>query len=91
MRTAPILIAQPPSDRQRLPTEMWEPLMLVLRYVSFIGIFACVAALVVFGAMLGYQRTHNAGQILQDKTLVRICACAVLVGSAATIGNRLIV
>ncbi len=66
--------------------------MLVLRYVSFIGIFACVAALVVFGgAMLGYQRTHNAGQILQDKTLVRICACAVLVGSAATIGNRLIV
>lgn len=44
--------------------------MLVLRYVSFIGIFACVAALVIFRAMLAYQRTHNAGQILQDKTLV---------------------
>ncbi len=85
------IIAQPPGDRQRLPTQAWEPLLLVLRYVSWIGIAVCIAALVIFGAMLAYQRTQNAGQILEDKTLVRICLCAILIGSAAAIGNAMIV
>ncbi|QTJ71250.1 MULTISPECIES: hypothetical protein [Rhodococcus] len=89
MSTA-VLIGQPPADRQRLPTEAWEPLMLVVRYVSWIGIVACIAALVTFGAMLAYQRVTTS-HILEDKTLFRICGCAVLVGSAAAIANRLIV
>ncbi|MCZ4645116.1 hypothetical protein [Rhodococcus erythropolis] len=84
-----MLIAQPPSERQRLPSEMWEPLMVVLRYMLFIGIFASVAALVASASMLAIQR-NGTRQIFEDKTLFRICACAVLIGSASTIGNRLI-
>ena len=90
MRAA-LWIAAPPADRQRLPSQVWDPLILVLRYVSWIGIVACIAALVVFGAMLAYQRSSSASQILEDKTLFRICGCAILIGCAAAIANRLIV
>ncbi|NMM90669.1 hypothetical protein B2J88_41140 [Rhodococcus sp. SRB_17] len=89
MRAA-LWIAAPPADRQRLPSQVWDPLILVLRYVTWIGIVACIAALVIFGAMLAYQRSTSS-QILEDKTLFRICGCAILIGCAAAVANSLIV
>lgn len=85
-----MLIAGPPADRLRLPTEAWQPLMLVLRYVLWIGTFSCIAALVVCGALMAYQRSSGAHQILADRTLFRILGCAVLVGSSTLIANALI-
>lgn len=82
--------AQPPTDRQRLPIEAWSALLALLRYVMWLGISACVCALIVCGAMLAYQR-GGGRQMVADSNLLRICLCAVLVGSSALIANAVIV
>ncbi|HEY9315021.1 hypothetical protein [Williamsia sp.] len=84
-----MLIAGPPTDRLRLPHQAWDPLMLVLRYTLWIGMFACVAALVTSGALYAYQRSSGA-QILANTTLFRILCCSALVGSATLLANVLI-
>jgi hypothetical protein len=82
--------AQPPTERQRLPIEAWSALLALLRYVMWLGIAACVGALIVCGAMFAYQR-GGGRQMVAEGNLLRICLCAILVGSSALLANAVIV
>ncbi len=88
--TATILVAQPPPEAVTWPDEVWQPILKGLSWLLWFAMVACVAALMVCGAVFVNQRKSTGTQIVEDATLVRILICAVIIGSASSIAQAVL-
>lgn len=87
-----LLTQGPPTDKQRVPNQVWEPLQQVFSWFLWFGIVLSVASFVATIGMLAHQRrSASSTSLLEEATLIRICVASAVLGSSASIANALLV
>ncbi|OZD60837.1 hypothetical protein CH263_20315 [Rhodococcus sp. 06-1059B-a] len=82
--------AQPPTEPVEWPSEVWSTIDTALSWLLWCSIVACVAALMVCGAVLVNQRKSTGIQVVEDATVARIMLCAAVIGSASGIAQAVL-